>query len=157
MFTGAFDWLANGDIFSPGIMLVMMLVACLSVIMFTVIQAAININELLEKDTQVLVDAAADVIFSRQWNSGDVASLLHSIERRVAMLDDKQQILGYTMTATYRNGWVATFVAAGISSSIKILQNMRSDVTTRITEYNQKVWNATDDFFSFVVGNMTAS
>ena len=42
MFTGAFDWLANGDIFSPGIMLVMMLVACLSVIMFTVIQAGVQ-------------------------------------------------------------------------------------------------------------------
>ena len=50
MFTGAFDWLANGDIFSPGIMLVMMLVACLSVIMFTVIQAGVQWNTLCIRD-----------------------------------------------------------------------------------------------------------
>lgn len=38
MVTGAFDWLANGDVFSPGIILVVLLVACLGVIMFTVMQ-----------------------------------------------------------------------------------------------------------------------
>ena len=31
-----------------------------------------------------------------------------------------------TMTATYRNGWVATFLAAGISSLVKLLQTMRA-------------------------------
>ena len=29
------------------------------------------------------------------------------------------------MTATYRNGWVATFAAAGISSILKVLSTMR--------------------------------
>ena len=45
MVTGAFDWLANGDLFSPGIILVVMLVACLAVVMFNVIQADPNIAE----------------------------------------------------------------------------------------------------------------
>ena len=42
MVTGAFDWLANGDLFSPGIILVVMLVGCLAVVMFNVIQAKPN-------------------------------------------------------------------------------------------------------------------
>mmetsp|Transcript_56966 Transcript_56966/g.124568 ORF Transcript_56966/g.124568 Transcript_56966/m.124568 type:complete len:172 (+) Transcript_56966:1-516(+) len=156
MVTGAFDWLANGDLFSPGIILVVMLVGCLAVVMFNVIQAAININELLEKDSQVLVDAAADCIFSRQWNSAEVAGLLQSIERRVAMLDDKQQILGVTMTATYRNGWVATFLAAGISSLVKLLQTMRLEVMHWMTDGQDLIWNAT--YYAFMgVANDTMS
>lgn len=156
MVTGAFDWLANGDLFSPGINIVVMLVGCLAVLMFNVIQAAININELLEKDSQVLVDAAADCIFSRQWNSAEVAGLLQSIERRVAMLDDKQQILGVTMTATYRNGWVATFLAAGISSLVKLLQTMRLEVMHWMTDGQDLIWNAT--YYAFMgVANDTMS
>eukprot|EP00913_Durusdinium_trenchii_P035539 g33258.t1 len=130
MVTGAFDWLANGDVFSPGIILVVLLVACLGVIMFTVMQ-----------DQGVLVDAAADVVLSRQWNAAEVASLLHSIERRVAMLDDKQQILGITITETSRNAWVVSLLFAFLGSLLKVLQDMRGEVAGAIRTMDAFMWN----------------
>eukprot|EP00438_Fugacium_kawagutii_P016241 Skav225367 [mRNA] locus=scaffold476:67035:71992:- [translate_table: standard] len=121
MVTGAFDWLANGDLFSPGIMLVIMLVGCLGVIMFNVIQALLNLESLW-------ISVVIYVYMSFAPNAQDRHSGTHVLPRsaEVSMLDDKQQILGVTMTAKYRNGWVATLIAAGISSIIKILQTTRA-------------------------------
>ncbi|CAK9083282.1 Uncharacterized protein SCF082_LOCUS39543 [Durusdinium trenchii] len=167
MVTGAFDWLANGDVFSPGIILVVLLVACLGVIMFTVMQdqgvrACITINSLLERDSQVLVDAAADVVSGTlqklqafftalsdelSWIPmfhivsllGVKMDLFGSLEAgcfrgsvmcasfaaKVAMLDDKQQILGITITETSRNAWVVSLLFAFLGSLLKVLQDMR--------------------------------
>ncbi|CAE7670537.1 unnamed protein product, partial [Symbiodinium necroappetens] len=100
---GVMDWIAHADPCSPGLLLILVLAACLSIIMLDVIQVCIDINQILERDSLVLVDAAADAILSKRPDAVEVATLLRAVERKVDMFDDRQQVLGVPMTANYRN------------------------------------------------------
>jgi len=154
--SGCFDWIANADPFSPGLILVAILSICLGVIMLNVIQACIDINELLDRDAEVLTEASAEALLLRRENAAEVAALLHSIERRIAMFDDKQQILGFTMTASFRNGWVASLVLAALSSLVELVRTMRKDVGYWIATGDQLIMNATMNAWSFWSHNETS-
>ncbi|CAJ1387153.1 unnamed protein product [Effrenium voratum] len=118
--------------------------------------ACIDINELLDRDAEVLTEASAEALLLRRENAAEVAALLHSIERRIAMFDDKQQILGFTMTASFRNGWVASLVLAALSSLVELVRTMRKDVGYWIATGDQLIMNATVNAWSFWSHNETS-
>jgi len=142
--SGVLDWLAHADVFSPGIILVVTLGVCLSIIMLDVIQVCIDINHILERDSMVLVDAAADAILSKRPDAVEVATMLRAVERKVDMFDDRQQVLGVTMTANYRNGWILSVGLAMLSGLWELLRTMRTDVLHWIDEADFVWWNVTD-------------
>ncbi|CAE7942129.1 unnamed protein product [Symbiodinium sp. KB8] len=140
---GVMDWIAHADPCSPGLLLILVFAACLSMIMLDVIQVCIDINQILERDSLVLVDAAADAILSKRPDAVEVATLLRAVERKVDMFDDRQQVLGVPMTANYRNGWILSILFAALSALWEMIKTARTDLLDFVESQDDVWWNVT--------------
>ncbi|CAK9020352.1 Uncharacterized protein SCF082_LOCUS14881 [Durusdinium trenchii] len=116
LFTGIVEWSLHSDPFSPGFLLILMLSSVLTFAMFRVFEVCIGINNVLDRDTLFLTEAMLKAVHLRKhWDRTKVIAALQAIERRLSVYDDKQKLLGITVSANLRNGWIASLVVTFFS------------------------------------------
>ena len=114
LFSGVVEWSLRGDPLSLGFLLICALCFTLTFAMFRAFEACIEINNVLDRDALLLSDALLDVARQNE-TSPEVFIALQAVERRLSKYDDKQRLLGLTVTANLRNGWVASLAVAFFS------------------------------------------
>lgn len=119
--SGYTDWMIHNSPFSPGLLLACFLVTILALVLFDVLKACININSLLERDVQILVDAATEAAaLPDEKKAVQVSVLLRAMERKVESFDNKQEMFGFPITANMRNGWFVSIFVTGVTAAWEI-------------------------------------
>ena len=126
LFTGIVEWSLHSDPFSPGFLLILMLSSVLTFAMFRVFEVCIGINNVLARDTLFLTEAMLKVVHLPDHTK--VIAALQAIERRLSVYDDKQKLLGITVSANLRNGWIASLVVTFFSWGSRFMTPVLSHI-----------------------------
>ena len=94
--------------------------------MYRVFEVCIEINSLLDRDMLLLTDAMLEAACrpDNEWQK--ILAALQVIERKLSFYDGKQKLLGLTVTANLRNGWIASLVVAFLSWGSRFMMPLMS-------------------------------
>ena len=124
VFAALVEWFLHGSPLSLGAVLLAVPFVVLVFACFQMFDVCIKVNTVLERHMLVLADAELE----GQKSAGSDAErqhacrMLRSMQRRLSVHDERQTLLGLTVTSNLRNGWIVSLLVAAFSSASQLLQ-----------------------------------
>ncbi|CAJ1414736.1 unnamed protein product [Effrenium voratum] len=143
LFSGVVDWSLHTDAFSPGFLLILMLSLVLIFVMFRVFEECIGINNILDRDTLLLTETMLTAVHIKsKIERPKVIAAPQAIALRLSAYDDKQKLLGITVSANLRNGWIASLIVTAFSWGSRFMTPVLSQLD--VDNLQQLILNSTE-------------
>ena len=112
---GIVEWSLHGQLLSLVFLMICTLILVLTFALYRVFDVCIEMNSIMDRDMLLVTDAMLEAVCRQNDEWQKVLAALQVIERKLNFYDGKQKLLGLTVTANLRNGWIASLVVALLS------------------------------------------
>jgi len=145
--SASLDLMVHRDPWAYGFILSVILASVSVHLVAKALQACIDINDLLDRDASVLLDAEEKILekdsLAQDRQTWQTLELLRTISRKIENFDNKLQVLGITVTRNIRNGWVAAMVTLAFDVLMQAVRPVVSNINI-------------EDVEAFIQSNMTS-